>query len=425
MIICANCGSTNDSGERFCRKCGALLPVSHRAPRMRMPLTSLEEDNSDQGEPSETIQSSKNEQDNKKSTPHVNPQVQFFSPQPAQIEQQANKELHRIPGSNHQHQQGNKPSEQENEPNIIEEDMDLGEIPMSFNGQREFDKQGALQEISPQPFQGSLISSRGIYGRPRNQSSTNMGSNELTAIPEAQPPAEKQATSNQPSSPNAAPKVKSLPRVQPIPSNSPRQPSTTPRQSNQTNSQPKPEQKKNQEHLEHVKRKRLEDDMQDVLGVLSKKLKIPERETIPTKQIEKGKELKEEKISPASMNDILKMLLTVDTHIEASAIIKMDGTILASAISNRISDSLFATIGQNLSMIGNDIIDGLSAGTLRSISVKGSKGVLDLAPIDRKSSLVKDMILIIFSHPRVKSGIISVAASVIKKEIKKYLGIDK
>ena len=125
------------------------------------------------------------------------------------------------------------------------------------------------------------------------------------------------------------------------------------------------------------------------------------------------------------MNEILKELASLDSKIEASAIIKTDGTILASAISTRISDSLFSTIGINLSMISNDIIDGLNAGTLKTISVKGSEGILDLAPIDQDNPSLKNMILILFSHPSVKSGIISIAVNLIKKQVKKYFGLEK
>lgn len=76
-------------------------------------------------------------------------------------------------------------------------------------------------------------------------------------------------------------------------------------------------------------------------------------------------------------------------------------------------------------MIGADIIHGLSAGALKSISVKGSEGILDLAPIDTESPNLKDMILILFSHPKVKSGIISIAINVIKKQIKYYMGLEQ
>ena len=108
-----------------------------------------------------------------------------------------------------------------------------------------------------------------------------------------------------------------------------------------------------------------------------------------------------------------------------ATIIKTDGTILASAISSRISESLFTTIGMNLSMIGTDIIEGLDAGVLKSISVRGTEGVLELAPIDRENPNVKDMLLILFSHPKDKSGIIVFAVNIVKKQIKEYLGLSK
>lgn len=171
------------------------------------------------------------------------------------------------------------------------------------------------------------------------------------------------------------------------------------------------------------KQKRLEKDMTEVLSFLSKKISVKKLE--PPVAESKTKKEPEKKIPPSSMNEILNELITLDSRIEASAIIKTDGTMLASAISSRISESLFSTIGMNLSMIGSDIIHGLSAGTLKSISVKGSEGVLDLAPIDRGSPNLKDMILILFSHPKVKSGIISVAINLIKKQIIYYLGLEK
>jgi len=42
---------------------------------------------------------------------------------------------------------------------------------------------------------------------------------------------------------------------------------------------------------------------------------------------------------------------------------------------------------------------------------------LDLAPI------TQDMLLILFSNPRIKSGIIYFAANIVKKQVKQYLGL--
>ena len=37
MIICSNCGTTNNETDgRICRKCGALLPSSNKPPRMKI-----------------------------------------------------------------------------------------------------------------------------------------------------------------------------------------------------------------------------------------------------------------------------------------------------------------------------------------------------------------------------------------------------
>ena len=44
MRICANCGATNNSdGSPICQKCGALLPVSSRKKRIRIPSANKEE----------------------------------------------------------------------------------------------------------------------------------------------------------------------------------------------------------------------------------------------------------------------------------------------------------------------------------------------------------------------------------------------
>ncbi len=170
-----------------------------------------------------------------------------------------------------------------------------------------------------------------------------------------------------------------------------------------------------------LKQKKLEKDMTEVLSFLSKKISVKKLD-VPKPVAKKEPE---KKIPPTSMNEILKELVNLDSNIEASAILKTDGKILASAISTRISDSLFATIAMNLSMIGTDIIEGLSAGTLKSISIQGSNGVLILAPIDKKNPSLKDMILILFSDPKIKSGIISFAVHIVKKQVKEYLGLEK
>jgi len=322
MIICSNCGATNNEADgNICRKCGALLPISTKSSRIRLTLEKKKEG-----------KKSKQTQPTPKSTSVNKPNL---------------SELQEIPQKSIPSQENTQSIEEEKEVNYYEESEDDPE-------QKEI-----LTEITPKPFEGSILGSK-------------VSQNSKVSVKDD-------------------------------------------------------DSQKKQDHSESnlLKQKQLEEDMTKVLSFLSKKITVKKLPSKTQTEEEEEEEKKEKIIPPSSMSEILKELLKLDLHIEASAIIKKDGTILASAISSRMSDSLFATIGQNLSMIGEDIIQGLSAGKLLNISVRGSKGVLDLAPIDVENTFGNDMILIIFSSPRVKSGIISFAANIVKKQVKEYLGFKK
>jgi predicted regulator of Ras-like GTPase activity (Roadblock/LC7/MglB family) len=338
MIICSNCGTTNnETSGHICRKCGALLPISSKPPRIK--ASSKKGENQPVKE-----QRAPPEKKSQTATPQKALQKQKAVAKPEILD------LHEIP----------KPKD-ENVKKYLEDDIETEFSEPEDDSNGEF-----LREITPQPFRGSIIADKGVYGHPQ-QVKVSMNSK----------------SNNSQSSPNSSTKVESG----------------------------------------ILKQKQLEDDMTKVLSFLSKKITVKPLKTV--QKVEKVKKKPEEVIPPSSMNEILKDLLKLDLYIEASAIIKKDGTILASAISSRISDSLFATIGQNLSMIGSDIIEGLSAGNLLNISIRGSNGVLDLAPIGSKETLGDEMILIILSHPRVKSGIIHFAVSMVKKQVSQYLGLTK
>ncbi len=323
MIICSNCGATNNEADgNICRKCGALLPISTKPPRIRL---TLEE---------KKIQSKSRPKKSKEKPKVIKKPEVSNKPKISQLQEIPPVEIRANKSMEHPKNQIVDAEKNEN----VDDDKEI------------------LTEITPKPFEGSIIGSKGVYG------STTSTEKQLTAA---------KATHSESSL---------------------------------------------------VKQKQLEEDMTKVLSFLSKKISVKK---LPTEKEPDEKKKKGKVIPPSSMNEILKELLKLDLHIEASAIIKKDGTILASAISSRMSDTLFATIGQNLSMIGNDIIEGLSAGKLLNISVRGSKGVVDLAPIDTETTLGNDMILVIFSSPRIKSGIINFAANIVKKQVKEYLGIGK
>ncbi len=347
---------------RVCRTCGALLPVSSRSPRSKTP-----------------------KKEKKKKTKPVKERVHEYIK--AKGEESEKLELHEIPKEDEK-------QEIVEEPSISKPPIEYQEIPIpkienslpNIENTQIPDQSSPefLKEITPQPFRGSVIKPPKLL-KPVPSKSNNLITDAFSEL--KQSIREEDKKEFQPKQ-----TLSSIPVEIP------------------------------DENIIALKQKRLEKDMSEVLGFLSKKISVTR--LVQPKVKSTVKKEPEKEIPPKSMNEILKRLLTLDLHIEASAIIRTDGTILASAISSRISDSLFATIGMNLSMIGTDIIDGLNGGNLLSISVRGTNGVLDLAPIDRDNPSSKDMILILFSHPKVKSGIISFAVSIIKKQIKTYLGIE-
>ena len=357
MIICQNCGTTNNEAlSHTCRKCGALLPVPSKTSRREKP-----------GKKKKVKQKTKEELTEPKEVKNEKIELQEI---PKAIETSNDEvKLQEIP----------KPALDEPERDYTSKNDYLSEE----------SKSEVLQEIPAQPYRGTIIESRKGF-QPPTPLPTN-SSRSKDAISDAFMELKSSVLEDHENG-------QAIP-LTPIPS----------------------ETAESEESA--LKQKRLEKDMTEVLGFLSKKISVKKLD-IPKPELTVKKDLREE-IPPSSMNEILKRLLTLDLNIEASALIKTDGTILASAISGRISDSLFTTIGMNLSMMGSDIIDGLDAGVLKSISVRGSSGVFDLAPIDKDDPNVKDMFLILFSHSKVKSGIISFAVNIVKKQLKEYVGLNK
>jgi len=332
LIICSNCGATNNEAKgHICRKCGALLPVTTKPPRVRIETKK---------QPVKKVRQTP-------SKPQIKPQEKSIK-QPKSFELQEIPKVKVLPSNEPKVEDNSSETESEEYFDDFSKEEEEEEI-----------ERVTLKEITPGPFKGSIIAQKNVYGG------------------------------------NIKSKIE------------------------------KPDHSMKSAKLDEntlskdsfIRQKQLEQDMSKVLKFLSEKISV---KGLPRDKPEEKREVKKEKesIPPASMNEILRNLLKIDLNIEASAIIKSEGTILASAISSRISDTLFGVIGQNLYMIGKDIIEGLNAGKLQNISVRGSGGVLDLAPISQ------DMLLILFSNPRIKSGIIYFAASIVKKQVKQYLGLN-
>jgi predicted regulator of Ras-like GTPase activity (Roadblock/LC7/MglB family) len=124
-----------------------------------------------------------------------------------------------------------------------------------------------------------------------------------------------------------------------------------------------------------------------------------------------------EEVEPQTMNDILKDLGRIDPNIEASSIIRQDGTILAAATSHRLNESLLSVIAGTLSNISRDVMQAMEAGKLKFTSIHGTQGILFLAP------LFADMLLIVYTNPLSRPGVINVASHRVRAQLMKYMGM--
>mgnify|MGYP006282484637 CR=1 FL=1 len=144
------------------------------------------------------------------------------------------------------------------------------------------------------------------------------------------------------------------------------------------------------------------------IGPLLKKKKTPKKKIIQ----ERNKQ-REQRI-PTSLNDILVNLAKLDNNIEASALVDVDGSLLAAAVSRRISEYLISTIANTLGNIGTDIINSLDSGDLEFATLHGTDGILFLAPI------MKNIFLMLLTGPDAKIGVINIAKMRVKKQLELF-----
>ncbi len=124
-----------------------------------------------------------------------------------------------------------------------------------------------------------------------------------------------------------------------------------------------------------------------------------------------------DEVEPQTMTDILVDLGRIDPNIEASSIIRQDGTILAAATSRRLNEHLLSVIAGTLSNISHDVVQAMEAGKLKFTSIHGTQGILFLAP------LFADMFLIVYTNPLSRPGVINVASHRVKAQLMKYMGM--
>ncbi|MFX0059244.1 MAG: hypothetical protein ACFE8J_13180, partial [Candidatus Heimdallarchaeota archaeon] len=134
MIICSNCGATNNEAEtHICRKCGALLPISSKPPRIR--LTSAKD----------TKKKSKSKK--------VIPKEEIKKPVQIELQEIPKQDISDNETQTHSHSFES-----------AEFKLDQEEIETEYDDLE--DEKEVLQEIAPKPFKGSIISSKAVYGQP-------------------------------------------------------------------------------------------------------------------------------------------------------------------------------------------------------------------------------------------------------------------
>ena len=327
MIICPNCGATNDNTSKYCRKCGSSILNVSQPPKIRIPIVNANNESTS-------------------GAPQGN--VLFASPQPSNIAE--NSKPAEDPSTNIAESASQTPK-------IVGEEKSWHPAPPSF-----FQSNQPLQEI------------------PRVQSL------EPTKI----------ATSDE------SPFLQQIPAQPYVPQEIPTKTSSKAKKSKKTSKS------KDEEELSSA----MTNAMQSLAHSITDKNKT-------RRASQKDSVFQPEmKLSPSSINEILLNLSRLDQNIEATAVINNEGTILASALSERVSDSLFSTIGKTLTTIGLDVVMALNTGELKSITINGTLGKFSIAPI------MTDTLLLLLAGPRTRAGIIHIAAAQAKKQFKNYLGIN-
>ncbi|MHA1752938.1 MAG: zinc-ribbon domain-containing protein [Candidatus Helarchaeota archaeon] len=120
---------------------------------------------------------------------------------------------------------------------------------------------------------------------------------------------------------------------------------------------------------------------------------------------EKSKELKE----------LLRSLNKLDKLLEASAIMKRDGTILASAISDKYGDNMMSMIAMNIFDIATDSIKALSGGNLKVLHIIADNALVILSYINSQT------LLVLITSPKSQIGLISMYSQLVSQKIDKVL----
>jgi len=353
MRICTTCGTTNSEGVKICKNCGSTIKIVNSV----VVRTSYRKNRAKKKVNAEPSDFNPVQHLQKTTTPQNTP-LKSITPNNSNLEYKFHS-----PSQNHSNQplQSIPPTPVENL-----------SIPQPIRPRRR-----KANHVAPTPPISEEKS-------PIVLSGNTITGNDLKAIPQNSP-----TVQNQPIQPV------SVPRVGAARSNPSQDATSSPHPIIAFSSQ-------------SVQSQQIEQEMAHVMSAL----KGTPTPRIPTKAA--PQEESNNLTIPNSLNDILINLTQLDANIEASALVNLNGEIIAAAISERIDEFLISTITNTLGTISQDVIASLESGDLKFISIFATKGILFLSPI------MKNVFLVLYTSSDAKMGLINLARMVVKKKIELF-----
>ncbi|MBD3229382.1 MAG: zinc-ribbon domain-containing protein [Candidatus Lokiarchaeota archaeon] len=138
----------------------------------------------------------------------------------------------------------------------------------------------------------------------------------------------------------------------------------------------------------------------------------------PRSKIRRERESKRVKLSSdkkEKLRELLKELNKLDKLMEASAVLRRDGTILTAAVSNRYGEKMMSMVAMNIFDIASDSIKALSGGSLKLLTMYANNALVVLSYINTKT------VLILITSPKSQVGLISMYSQLVGQKIDKLL----
>ena len=115
------------------------------------------------------------------------------------------------------------------------------------------------------------------------------------------------------------------------------------------------------------------------------------------------------------LTSVLKEMEAKDPEIEGSILLRTDGLVLASAVSEGIDRDLAAAMGASILNVGSRVLEELRKGTIENVIVRGSDGVVTII------SVASDMVFAAIAKKNANLGLMLVEMKRISGTIRKIL----